>query len=81
MLLRKMKGKNVMGLPNKNEVKGKLKAAKGAVEARVGRAIGDNKMERKGAADRAAGNVRAFAGKVERKVGEAIEDVGKFVRK
>jgi uncharacterized protein YjbJ (UPF0337 family) len=70
-----------MGLPNKNEVKGKLKAAKGTLEAKVGRVIGDKKMERKGAADRAAGNVRAFAGKVERKVGEAIEDVGKFVRK
>jgi uncharacterized protein YjbJ (UPF0337 family) len=70
-----------MRLPNRNEVKGKFKAAKGAVEEKVGHVIDDKKMERKGAADRVAGNARALAGKVQRKVGGAIEDIGKSIRK
>lgn len=70
-----------MGIPNRNEVKGKYEAAKGAVKETVGHVIDDKEMERKGAAEREAGDVRKLAGKIERKVGEAIEDIGKFVRK
>jgi uncharacterized protein YjbJ (UPF0337 family) len=68
-------------MPNKEEVKGKYEAAKGAVKEKVGHAIDDKKMERQGAAERNAGDLRQTVGKVKRKVGEAIEDVGKFVRK
>lgn len=70
-----------MGIPNSDEVKGKYEAAKGAVKEKVGQVIDDKKMERKGAAEREAGDVRHQVAKVRRKVGEAIEDVGKFVRK
>ena len=70
-----------MGLPNKDEVKGKYKAAKGALKEKVGHVIDNKEMERQGAAERNAGDLRETVGKVKRKVGEAIEDVGKFVRK
>lgn len=68
-------------MPNRNEVKGKYEAAKGAVKEKIGHVIDDKKLERKGAAEREAGDVREQAGKIERKVGDAIEDIGKFVRR
>jgi uncharacterized protein YjbJ (UPF0337 family) len=70
-----------MGIPNREEVKGKYEAAKGAVKEKAGHVIDDKEMERQGAAERDAGDVRNQVGKVKRKVGEAIEDVGRFVRK
>lgn len=70
-----------MGMPNRNEVKGKYEATKGAVKEAVGHVIDDKEMERQGAAERDAGDVRQQVGKIKRKVGEAIEDIGKFVRK
>ena len=65
-----------MGLPNKDEVEGKLDQAKGAVKENVGRAVDDRELESEGAADRAGGNVQEGFGTARRKVGEAIEDVG-----
>jgi uncharacterized protein YjbJ (UPF0337 family) len=70
-----------VGMPNRNEVKGKYEAVKGEVKEKVGHVIGDKRMERSGAAEHHAGEVRQQVGKIKRKVGEAIEDVGKFVRK
>ena len=70
-----------MGLPNQDEVKGKYEKAVGTVKEKVGHAIDDKEMERRGAAERHAGDARETIGKVKRKVGEVIEDVGKFVRK
>ncbi|HVS82999.1 MAG TPA: hypothetical protein VHE60_14825 [Pyrinomonadaceae bacterium] len=69
-----------MGIPNREEVKGKYEAAVGAVKEEVGHVIDDKEMERQGAAERDAGDTRHQVGKVKRKVGEAIEDIGKFVR-
>jgi len=70
-----------MGLPNKDEVEGKFDQAKGAVKETVGRATNDKDMETEGAADRAGGNLQEGYGTAKRKVGEAIEDVGKNVKK
>ena len=70
-----------MGLPNKEEVKGKYEAAVGTVKEKVGQVIDDNEMESHGAAERPAGDARQQVGKIKRKVGEAIADIGKFVRK
>jgi uncharacterized protein YjbJ (UPF0337 family) len=70
-----------MGMPNRQEVRGKYEKAMGAVKEKVGHVIDDKEMERRGAAERDAGDVRNKVGKVKRKVGEAIEDIGKFVRK
>jgi uncharacterized protein YjbJ (UPF0337 family) len=68
-----------MGLPNKDEMEGKFDQAKGAVKEHVGRAINDRDMETEGAADRAGGHLQEGYGTARRKVGEAIEDVGKDV--
>lgn len=68
-----------MGLPNKDEVEGKLDQAKGAIKENVGDAIGDTDMEAEGKADRAGGNIQEGYGEGKRKVGEAIEDIGKSV--
>jgi len=70
-----------MGMPNKDEVTGKYEAAVGKVKEKVGQVIDDKEMERRGAAQRNAGDLRETVGKVKRKVGETIEDIGSFVRK
>jgi uncharacterized protein YjbJ (UPF0337 family) len=70
-----------MGLPNRDEVKGKFDATVGAVKEKVGHVIENKKMENDGAAERDAGDVRQQVGKIKRKIGETIEDIGEFVRK
>ena len=69
-----------MGLPNKDEIEGKLDQAKGAVKENVGRAIDDREMETEGQADRAGGNIQEGFGTAKRKVGETIEDIGDAVK-
>ncbi|MDT7605036.1 MAG: hypothetical protein QOF61_3033 [Acidobacteriota bacterium] len=65
-----------MGLPNKDEVKGKLDQASGAIKDKVGEATGDRDLEERGEAQRAGGNLREGFGTARRKVGDAIKDVG-----
>jgi uncharacterized protein YjbJ (UPF0337 family) len=70
-----------MGIPNKDEVKGKFDQAKGAVKENVGRAVNDRDLEAEGQADRASGKVQEGFGTARRKVGEAINDVGDALKK
>lgn len=70
-----------MGLPNKDELKGKFDRAKGTAKETVGRAINDQDLETEGQADQTGGKVREGFGTARRKVGEAIEDIGEAVRK
>ncbi len=70
-----------MGLPNKDEVKGKFDQAKGTAKESVGRAIDDRDLETEGQGDRAGGNIREGFGTARRKVGETIEDIGDAIRK
>ena len=70
-----------MGLPNKDEVKGKMEQAKGGLKQKVGHALNDKRMENRGSAERSRGQVRAGFGRARRKVGEKIEDLGKAVKK
>ena len=65
-----------MGLPNRDELEGKLDQAKGKTKETIGRAIDDNELEAEGRADHAGGDVQEGYGKARRKVGEALEDVG-----
>lgn len=65
-----------MGLPNKDEVKGKMDQAAGAIKDKVGEATGDRDMEERGEAQRAGGDMREGFGTARRKVGDAIKDVG-----
>jgi len=70
-----------MGLPNKDEVKGKMERAKGGLKQKVGHVVKNREMEDEGSAERARGEVQEGFGKARRKVGEKIEKVGKAVRK
>ena len=70
-----------MGMPNRDEVKGKYDQAKGAVKENVGRAIDDREMETKGATERAGGHLEEGYGKAKRKVGEALEDMGEDIKR
>ncbi len=70
-----------MGLPNRDEIKGKFDQAKGQTKETVGRALDDRKLESEGHDDRAGGQIREGFGTARRKVGEAIEDLGESVRK
>jgi len=70
-----------MGIPNHDEVKGKVDEVVGTLKEKVDHEIGDKEMERQGATERDAADVRQQIGKVKREIGEAIEDLGEFVRK
>jgi uncharacterized protein YjbJ (UPF0337 family) len=70
-----------MGLPNRDELKGKFDQAKGTAKETVGRAVNDRDMEQEGRADQTGGKVQEGFGTARRKVGEAIEDIGEAVRK
>lgn len=70
-----------MGLPNKDEVKGKFKQAKGTVKEKVGRATNDPDLIQESRDDKAAGRSQETFGKARRKVGDVIKDVGNAIRK
>jgi uncharacterized protein YjbJ (UPF0337 family) len=44
-----------MGLPNKDEIKGKFERVKGGFKEEAGRALDDDKLQDKGQAERAGG--------------------------
>jgi uncharacterized protein YjbJ (UPF0337 family) len=66
---------------NKDEVKGKTEQFKGRVKESVGSLNGDEKLREEGQTDQAAGKVQETFGTARRKVGEAVEDIGKAVKK
>jgi uncharacterized protein YjbJ (UPF0337 family) len=65
---------------NKDERDGKVDQAKGKAKQAVGDLTGNEKLKNEGAADETAGKVESTIGRGARKVGEAIEDVGKQVK-
>jgi uncharacterized protein YjbJ (UPF0337 family) len=66
---------------NKDEVKGKADELKGRVKQGAGDLTNDEELHDEGVADEAAGRVQEGYGKGRRKVGEAIEDIGKNVKR
>ena len=60
---------------NKDELKGKLKQAKGKVKEKTGELIDDPELQAKGVADQAAGRVQEGFGTAKRKVSDAVEDL------
>jgi uncharacterized protein YjbJ (UPF0337 family) len=66
---------------NKDEVKGKTDQFKGRVKESVGTLNGDEKLRNEGQTDQAAGKVQEAFGTTRRKVGEAVEGIGKAVKK
>jgi uncharacterized protein YjbJ (UPF0337 family) len=70
-----------MGLPNNDEIEGKLDQAKGSIKETVGRVVNDGELEAEGQGDRVGGKVQEGFGTAKRKVGEAIEDIGDAISK
>jgi uncharacterized protein YjbJ (UPF0337 family) len=68
-----------MGLPNRDELEGKLDQAKGKAKETIGKTIDDQELHDEGTADRAGGKVKEEFGKARRKVGETIEDLGESI--
>ena len=62
-----------------DEVKGKGKQIKGAVKEELGKLTGNRDLEHSGTADRVEGDVQEGFGKTKRKIGEAVEKVGKRI--
>ena len=66
---------------NKNEVQGKATAVKGKAKQAVGRAVGNTRLTNEGKADEVAGKTQAAIGTATRKVGKAVENLGKAIKK
>ena len=66
---------------NKDEIKGKAERLKGRVKQESGDVLNDENLVDEGIADEAAGTVQETWGKGKRKIGEAIEDLGKNVKR
>lgn len=66
---------------NRDELEGKAEALKGKVKQTAGDVTNDPELHDEGVADEAAGNVQDAFGHAKRKVGEAVEDIGKAIKK
>jgi len=70
-----------MGLPNEDEVKGKVEHAVGHVKETVGVATDNDRLADEGRADQLEGGVQDGLGHARRKVGEVIEDIGDSIKR
>ena len=66
---------------NSEELKGKAEAFKGEVKQAAGDVLDDQDLHDEGVADEAEGDARDAFGRGKRKVGEAVEDVGKAIKR
>jgi uncharacterized protein YjbJ (UPF0337 family) len=65
---------------NKDEREGKATNLKGPVKEAAGIVSGNEELEKEGADERAKGAVQEGLGRARRKVGEALEDLGRDVK-
>jgi uncharacterized protein YjbJ (UPF0337 family) len=70
-----------MGVPNRREIRGKINKAKGVAKQKLGRAVGNRRLEREGSANRTKGSIQETVGKATRKAGDAVKSLGKTIRK
>lgn len=66
---------------NRDEVEGKSENLKGRIKEAAGTLTGNKDLENEGADQRAGGSVQEGLGTARRKVGEALEDLGKQVKR
>jgi uncharacterized protein YjbJ (UPF0337 family) len=66
---------------NKNERDGKVEELKGKAKQVIGEATNDPALVEEGQIDETAGKTQATIGTATRKVGEAVEDIGKAIKK
>ncbi|HYO64381.1 MAG TPA: CsbD family protein [Pyrinomonadaceae bacterium] len=69
-----------MGLPNSDEVEGKVDQVKGRAKEEIGDITNDDRMRGEGRAEHAGGELQEGFGTARRKVGETIEDIGDAIR-
>ena len=60
---------------NKDQVKGRVEEAKGAVKQTTGKAVGNKDLEARGAVEKAAGKTQAGYGDAKEKVKGAIDKI------
>ena len=58
---------------NKDQVKGRVEEAKGAVKHAAGKAVGSEKLAAKGAAEKVGGQMQASMGDVKAKASDAVK--------
>ena len=66
---------------NRDELEGKKEQFKGKVKQATGDLTDNERLHDEGVADEAAGDVQEGFGRSRRKVGEAIEDIGKTIKR
>jgi uncharacterized protein YjbJ (UPF0337 family) len=72
-----LKGRrNIMAIPNHDEMDGKWEQVKGSVKDKVGEATGDRDLEAEGEVQNAEGETQETWGKLKRGVSETIDAVG-----
>jgi uncharacterized protein YjbJ (UPF0337 family) len=70
-----------MGLPNNDEMEGKVDQVKGRAKEEIGNITDDDRMRAEGRAENVGGNIQEGFGTARRKVGETIEDIGDAIRR
>ena len=66
---------------NRAEAEGKFDQAKGKAKEAIGRATNDPVLEGEGKADQIGGKIESGVGHAARKVGEAVENAGKAIKR
>ena len=66
---------------NRDEIKGKIEIVKGRIKQAAGDLSDDPDLHDEGVADELAGTVRDTVGRGKRKVGQAVEDAGKAMKR
>jgi uncharacterized protein YjbJ (UPF0337 family) len=69
------------GVMVKQESEGKIDKLKGRLKEAAGIVTGDRALERQGAQQRAKGAVEESLGRARRKVGEAVDEVARAIKK
>ena len=68
-------------MKNRDELEGKAEALKGKAKQAWGDVTDDERLRNEGLEDEAAGDVEETLGRGRRKIGEAIEDLGKTIKR
>ena len=66
---------------NRDELEGKAEAVKGNIKQAAGNLTNDADLHDEGVVDEAAGKTQDALGHARRKVGEAVEDIGRVIKK
>ena len=66
---------------NKDQVKGRIEQAKGAVKETTGKVVGNKKLETEGQIDQATGKAQAIYGDIKEDVKDAVKGSDPVIRR